>query len=145
MRGAVVLDDLRMVDGDVGGALLELVRDGIAAVAHDLHHERVGLADGRSGLVDEAPLRGPPALGVPVARRGLELADLELVAALAALEQLGLSLPAVAALGDRPLVLGAEALLQLLGSSLARKDSAPTTKAINTIATITMTMESPSD
>ena len=111
-----------MVDGHVGGALLELVRDGVAAVAHDLHHERVGLADGRSGLVDEAALRGPPAIGVAVAGRGVELADLEPVVALAALEQLRLSLLAVASLGDGPLVLGAEALLQLLGSALARKD-----------------------
>src|SRR6185503_12229089 len=123
VRGAVVLDDLRVVDRDVGRALVELVRDGVAAVAHDLHHERVGLADGRAGLVDEAPLRAAPAVGVAVARGGLELADLELVATLPALAKLGLGLAAVpAALLDRAFVFGAEALLQLLRSSLARKD-----------------------
>src|SRR3954470_906861 len=119
--GAVVLDHPGVVDGHVGRALVELLRDGVAAVAHHLHHERVGLADGGRRLVDEPPLGVPPALGVAVARGGLELADLELIAALAALVQLGLRFTAVAAaLLERAVVLRAEALLQLLGSALAR-------------------------
>src|SRR5215218_128400 len=85
VRGAVVLDHLRVIDRHVGGALLELVGDRVAALAHDLDDERVGLADGGGGLVDEPPLRGAPALDVAVARAGVELADLELLAALAAL------------------------------------------------------------
>src|SRR4051794_32650986 len=121
--GAVVLDDLGVVDGDIGRALVELVGDGVAAVAHDLHHERVGLADGGRGLVDEATLGVAPAVGVAVARGGLELADLELVAPLTALAQLGLGFAAVAAaLLDRGLVFGAEALLQLLRSPLAHEN-----------------------
>src|SRR5215218_3005871 len=122
VRGAVVLDHLRVIDRHVGGALLELVGDRVAALAHDLDDERVGLADGGGGLVDEPPLRGAPALDVAVARAGVELADLELLAALAALLQLGLGLAAVAAaLLDGALVLGAEALLQLLGLPLAHQ------------------------
>jgi hypothetical protein len=43
---AVVLDDHWMVDGDIGGALLEVLGDRVTAFVHDLRHERVSVADG---------------------------------------------------------------------------------------------------
>ena len=86
----VVLDHDRMLDGDVRGAAIEILRDGIATLAHHLADERVGLADRRRRLIDERALRPSPALGEALARLGLELADLELLMSLTPLAQLAL-------------------------------------------------------
>ena len=56
VRRAVVLDDLGMVDGDVGRLLLEVL-DGVAALAHDLGEQRVRVGQRRRRLVDELRLR----------------------------------------------------------------------------------------
>jgi hypothetical protein len=119
--GAVVLDDHRVVDRHVGGALLEVLGDRIAALAHDLGDQLVGLGHGGPGLVDEAPLGRRPALGVVLALVGIELADLELRPPLAALGELGLGLAAVAAVGDDAAVLGPEVVLQLMGPPAAHE------------------------
>ena len=83
MRGAVVLHDHGMVDRHVCSALLEVLGDGVAALAHDLRDERVGLGHRGRRLIDEGPLRRGPALGVALARRGFQVADLQLRAPVA--------------------------------------------------------------
>jgi hypothetical protein len=97
-----------MVDGHVCGALLEVLRDRIAALAHDLRDERIGLGHRRRRLIDEGPLRRCPALGIALARGGFQFADLELRASVAALGQFGLRLSAVAAVGEDTPVFGTD-------------------------------------
>jgi len=75
--------------------------------------------DGVHRLIDEAPLRAPPAVRVVVTDIGVELADLELLPALLALAQLGLGGAPVTTLRHRALVLGAEALTQAVRPPLA--------------------------
>ena len=60
MRGAIVLDDLRMVDRDVGRPLLEIV-DGITPFAHYLGHQTISDTDGGCRIVDELGLHLVPA------------------------------------------------------------------------------------
>lgn len=64
---AVVLDHLRMVDGDVGGALLEVV-DRVAALGPHRLDQAVGASDCAVRVVDELSLDALPALQVAVAR-----------------------------------------------------------------------------
>jgi hypothetical protein len=115
---AVVLDDDGMVDGHVRGPPLEVLVDRVAALGHHLGDETVGIAHGGLRLVDELPLHALPALGVAVARAGIELTDLELLATVTALGELGLGRSLVALLGEGAAVLGPEALLQPLGTAL---------------------------
>ena len=121
VRGAVVLDDHGMVDRHVCSALLEVLGDGVAALAHDLRDERVGLGHRGRRLIDEGPLRRGPALGVALARRGFQFADLELRASVATLGQFGLRFTAVPAIGEDASVFGTEILLQLLRSPAAHE------------------------
>ena len=69
--GAVILDHRRIVDGDVVGALLEVI-DGISAGDEDGIDESVGLSDGAGGIVDEAALDGGPIFGEALAVGGRE-------------------------------------------------------------------------
>ena len=62
VRGAVVLDDLRVVHRDVSRPLIEVV-DGIAAFAHHLGHQPIGDADGGCWIIDEPGLHLVPAGG----------------------------------------------------------------------------------
>jgi hypothetical protein len=113
--GAVVVDQVRVVDGDVGGPAVEVV-DRVAPLPHDLHHEDVGLGDALGRRVDEVLLDAHPLLGVPGAAVGAERADVQLLPSLLALAELGLGLtPAVGAF-DRALVLGTKVVLQLTGA-----------------------------
>ena len=86
---AIVLDDQRVVDRDVGSLLLEVV-DRIPAVAHDRLDQAVGPRDRGTRLVDELALQNLPALEVPLARCACERPDLELAPTLLARGQLGL-------------------------------------------------------
>src|SRR5919198_2010106 len=61
VRRPIVLDDVRMVDGDRVGTRIEVV-DRIAAVAHHLLDEMVRLGDGLGRRVDEAHLHRAPLL-----------------------------------------------------------------------------------
>ena len=58
----VVVDDLRVVDGDIRGPPVELV-DRIAPFAHHLSDQTVGDADGGRGVVHESGLHLLPAGG----------------------------------------------------------------------------------
>ena len=88
---AIGLDDPRVVDGDVGGALVEVV-DRIAAVLHDGLDQHVRLSRGPFRIVDEARLHALPLADVALSRSGRERRDLELSAALGAGRELGLGL-----------------------------------------------------
>src|ERR1700712_1920352 len=60
VRGAVVLHHGRMIDGDVGGASVEVL-DRIAALPHPLDPQPVRLTQGIIGIVDEVGLHAAPA------------------------------------------------------------------------------------
>ena len=122
MRGAIVLDDDRMVDRQVGRPLLEVVIDRITAIMHHLAHQRVCVADGVSRLVDEGTLCLLPASRIVFTRRRIELAKLEALVALATRGQLSLGGTTVASVLDHALVFRAKARLQPAGALLARRE-----------------------
>ena len=123
MRLAVVLDHVRVVDGRVGGLLVEVL-DRIAALTHDLRDQLVGIGQRRSGLVDELGLRGLPALDVALARALVERLDVIAAPSVAALAQLGFSCTLVAVLVERAVVLRAKAFTQLRGLALPVQEHA---------------------
>ena len=116
VRPAVALDDLRMVDRDERRAVVEVL-DRVAAVAHHVLDEAIGIVDRRGRIVDELGLRSLP--GVHVARAGQrrERPQLELVVAVLALAQIGLGGLAVAGAIDGAVVLGPEAATEELRSA----------------------------
>jgi len=63
---SVVLHHQRMIDGDLGDTLIEVLH-GIAAILHDGSHETVGFLERAIGVVDESRLDDPPVLGVALA------------------------------------------------------------------------------
>ena len=111
-RGPVVSDQLGVVHRDDVGLTVEVVC-GVAASAHDLLHEPVGVAERAGGVVDEARLHLSPGRVVLLAFDGVEAAQLQLLAVLLALGQVLLGGAAVATVADRPVVLGAELVLEL--------------------------------
>src|SRR5262249_52381368 len=60
-RGAIVHDDVWMVDGDVGNALLKIA-ERISTRMHYLAHEPVRVDDCAFGIVDEPSLYVAPCL-----------------------------------------------------------------------------------
>ena len=60
-RRPIVRDDAGVVDGDIGGAPLE-VAHGIAALLHQFIHQLIGLDDHPLWVVDEASLQRTPSL-----------------------------------------------------------------------------------
>jgi hypothetical protein len=58
---AIVLDHARVVDRNIGCALLE-VADRIAACRHDLANKLIGLVGGAGRIVHELGLNGLPAV-----------------------------------------------------------------------------------
>ncbi len=112
-RLAVVLHDPRVVDREVVGAPVEVVVDRVAAGAHDLGDEQVRGLQRPPRVVDEPALDLVPRVAEPVALLGAQVPDVELLAALAPLGELGLGGATVARRGHAALVLGPEMLLQL--------------------------------
>ncbi len=133
---AVVLDDPRVIDRDVIGALLEF-SDGIAPIGHHLRHKRIGLTNALGGGIDERSLDALPLREVLLASLLRQLDDIELLAPLHAAGQLALGLAAIAGLLDRSLVFGAERILQAAGLPLVR-DDAMAIRAITTTTAMTM-------
>jgi hypothetical protein len=76
VAGAVVVDDLRMIDRDIGRPLFELVHR-VTAFAHHLGHQPVGLAQRARRLVDEPLLQFAPGVQVALARLRGEWHDLQ--------------------------------------------------------------------
>jgi hypothetical protein len=111
---AIVLDDLRVVDRDVGSLLLEVV-DRIPAVAHDRLDQAFGPGDRSARLVDELALQTLPALDVPLARCACEGPDLELAPTLLARGQLGLRRMLAFRGAHRAVVLRSELAAQPVG------------------------------
>jgi len=104
----VVLHHVGMIDRDVVGLLLEVL-DRVAPFTQYLGDQRVSLADGRGGVVDEPALGRPPRLQVTRSGGGLEFDNVELAVALLALCELGFRGASIARSGDGAGVLGSEA------------------------------------
>src|SRR5581483_6183797 len=113
----VVLDDLRMVDGYVRGALLEVLHR-VAAIRHHRLDQAVRARDGGARIVDELRLHGPPACDVPILGSGRERPDVEVPAALLPCRKLLLGRARAVGLLRDPLVLRAEPLAQLRAPAL---------------------------
>src|SRR4051812_10003190 len=106
-----------MIHRDERRLLLESFVDGISAFLHDLLQEHLGLVQRGAGRVDEARLRLLPTTGVALALTRTERTDLELLALLLPLRELGLGRPALAptcSVVDHPVVLRPEPFLQPL-------------------------------
>ena len=112
MCGSIVLDDRRMLHGYVGGALLEVLGDGIPTVVHHLLNELIGFADGTHRLIYEVTLSRCPLLQIVLPGVGVKTPDLELANPLPAIGQLLLGGTLVAALSDDAPVLRPELVLQ---------------------------------
>jgi len=98
-RRAIVVDDASVVNGEIGGALVE-VGDRIAARLHDFLDELVGACDGPSRIVDEHRLHAAPSLTEEVALIGLQRPDLQMLDALLSFDQLFFSALLVADFAD---------------------------------------------
>jgi len=116
--GAVILQDCWISDGDISGALLE-VGHGIAACSHDAVYERVGFADGDSGVVDETVLNLNPVLPELIAHGWAEFFDGEALNALLAIDELDFGFGGVATFEDGAIVLGTKLLFEVLAFALA--------------------------
>src|SRR5581483_7192223 len=82
-RGAVVLDDIGLLDRDVLHAAVE-VRDGEAARLHRAIDEGRGAVDGGARVIDELRLGGVPVGEEALALVGVERAEAQAANALAA-------------------------------------------------------------
>ena len=85
-RCTVVGHDLGVVHGDDVGLTVEVV-GGVAAGAHDLLHQPVGVAERAGGVVDETRLHLAPGRVVLLAFDGIEAAQPELLPVLLAVGQ----------------------------------------------------------
>ena len=98
--GSIVLDDRRMLHRYVGGALLEVLGDGIPTVVHHLLNELISFADSTHRLIYEVTLSRRPLLQIVLPGAGVKTPDLELANPPPAIGQLFLGGTLVAALSD---------------------------------------------
>lgn len=84
MGCAVIVEDERMINGDIRGALLK-VAHWITASGHDIAQELVGFRHGASGAVNEARLNPGPGVDEPGTILGCEGLDMQVVDAFGAL------------------------------------------------------------
>src|SRR5690348_17366104 len=82
-----MLDDHRVVDGNVPGALVE-IRHRVPASLHHLAEQRIGKGDRARRIVDEPPLHLRPAIDEVAALGCVERTDVEFLDALLALGEL---------------------------------------------------------
>jgi hypothetical protein len=115
-RSAIVTDEPRMMNGEIGGALLE-VRDGISAGLHYFLDERVGAGDGARRVVDEHFLDAPPLLGEQVSLIGEQRTNLEVLNSLLSLDELFLGTALTADLMNSSGVLRPIPFLERFGST----------------------------
>ena len=115
--GAVVLDDRRVLDREVGCTLLEILGR-VAAGTHDLVDQLIGVGHGNSGIIYEVCLNTGPARGETRAVGGAQLMEMNNARArrarLASSRSARVALPC--SLFDRTVILGTELLLQLCAS-----------------------------
>ncbi len=109
MSTAVVLDDVGVVDRDIGSPLVEVV-DRVAAFPHHPRHKALSASDGIRRGVDEVGLHLLPCRGVLVACLRRQLDDVELLAILLARDEFGLRRALLSHLADRAFVFGPEVL-----------------------------------
>jgi hypothetical protein len=114
--GAIVLDDMWVIDGYVSGALVE-VSDRVAAHLHQVGDESIGFHDGAFGIVDEACLIGSPGVGESISIFDGEWLDVQLLYAVNAIIQLAFCVSSVAMLPNEALVFRAELSAQLVAST----------------------------
>ncbi len=119
VRGAVVLDHVGVVDRHELAARVEVV-DRVAALAHEVGDEPVGVGHRHLRAVDEARLHVLPLLGVALPRRVAQRAQLELVVPGFPIAQVALGLAASVGTFDGPVVLGPKALLEVMPAATAR-------------------------
>src|SRR5216110_2951441 len=103
MGSAVVSDDVRVIDRDVCGALLE-VTHWVTTRLHDFFDQPVGFANRFGWLVHEPCLSFPPSVSKSAVLFGRERANLEFVNALLARSEFCLGFTFVAILSDDVLV-----------------------------------------
>src|SRR5215472_1378008 len=116
MSDAVVFDQARVVDGDIGGTLFK-VRHRITTGSHYLINEQVSIGHGAARIVNEARLDGDPARGKGGLLLGLERVNVQAVPALGAKFQDGFALALLAFFFDDAVVLGTKSLAEKLCTS----------------------------
>ena len=117
-RGAVILNDHRMIDRHVVRTPIEIFKR-VATRGHHLRDEVIGLAHGAVRVVDKAPLNATPFASKRIGLISRELAQVEPADALSALPQNGVSTCRADSLNGS-LVLGSKALAQVHASAPAR-------------------------
>ncbi|GAA2282698.1 hypothetical protein GCM10010430_80570 [Kitasatospora cystarginea] len=83
MRGTVVLQGVRVLDGQVTQPLL-VVLGGVAALMHERGDQAIGPLHGLAGTVDELLLHPRPVPRVALSGVGCQRLDLQLLVALLA-------------------------------------------------------------
>jgi hypothetical protein len=126
LTGAIVLDHLRVIHRDVGGALLEVVHR-VAALAQDLHDQLVRLSERDCRLIHEPRLDLLPLRGVSVLRGGRKGPDIELFPSFAASGEICLGLATAIGMLQRAVVLGADWSRSVVVRRLERANQATTT------------------
>ena len=116
--GAVVLNDHRMVDGQVGRTAIEVFK-GVATRSHHLGDELVGFAHGAVRVVNEARLDATPLAGKGVGLILRELVQVETADAFHPLPQKSVSTCRSDSLSGS-FVLGSKLLAQVHAASPAR-------------------------
>ena len=117
-RCAVVLDDHRMIDGEVISPPIE-VGERVAARRHHLRHELIGFTHGTAGVIDEARLNAAPFACECLGLIGAELAQVEAADAVGPLPQNGFGTCRTDGL-NCSFVFRTEALAQIHTSASAR-------------------------
>jgi hypothetical protein len=96
VSGTVVVENQRVVDGDIRDALFKVAHR-IATRGHHIVKQLVGLRDGASRTVDKVGLDSAPSLDKSSTIGGSERPDVQAVHALCALVQHGFRCPPVSA------------------------------------------------
>jgi hypothetical protein len=118
MPGPIVLHDLGVIDGDVGGALIEILH-WVAASGHDSRDQPVRLVDGRIRIVDELKLDHVPGLLEPVSFIRKERTNLVSLDAFLELPEPVFGFEPAALFLNCPVILRAELALQSLALAVS--------------------------
>ena len=116
VRGAIVADSIRVVDGDVLGPPVKLVH-WIATRVHDVGNEAVGFIHRTARIIDELLLHERPLLEIPLLFGWGQCAKFEVSDTLFPFGKNGFSALEVSLLADDAFVFGAEGLFETLASA----------------------------
>src|ERR1700733_148794 len=109
-----MLDDVRVVDRDVGRATFKIAH-GVATLEHQLTNQLIRLGDDPLGVIDEAALQGFPSLTEPCGVSGRQRRNGELLNALFASLEFRFPLSAPSKLTDSTVVFWTEPFLKSRG------------------------------